>query len=197
MRNFSGYGARAVAVCVTIAVGASGMSACGSAGKTSATIALVSGRDADGDVDTFGQGGRYDTDNDAILGWAPPASGADRKAIVSLIRRYYGAAAAGNGAAACSMLDPLVAEGYVEEHRGKGPIVLQGEDCTQVMSKLFEQSHRGLVEDVAAFRVTVVQRRGNRALALLDFSPTRLLQVMVRRSEGVWRMDVPLDSGAE
>ena len=180
---------RMLLACAAIALATVGTSACGSAGRSSAGKAsAVSGHDADQDIDSRGQGGRYDTDNDATFGWGPLADAADRRAIVALVKRYYEAAAAGDGARACTMLDPLIAEEMIEQNRHS--------TCARIMSRMFQPRHRELVEDVAAFRITAVQLRGNRAVALTDFSPTRLLEVFVRRGHGVWRMDTPLDNGA-
>jgi hypothetical protein len=194
---------RTLTACAAVAVAAVGITACGSgdkgsAGKAPAATTVPSTHDEDGDIDSLGQGGRYDNDNDAILGWGPPAGAVDRRAIVALVRRYYETAAAGDGAKACSMLDPLMVEAVKEgRNGGSGPQSPPGSTCAQIMTSLFQRRHRELVEDVAAFRIAVVQQHGNRAMALTDFSPTRLWQVLVRRTHGVWRMDTPLYSGAE
>jgi hypothetical protein len=152
--------------------------------------------DEDGDIDTLGRG-PYDSDNDANSKYGPPASVTERRAIVAFIHRYYAVALAGNGAAACSMLDPITAETLVERHRhGRGSRSLQGETCAQIMSKLFRLRHRELVEDVAAFRISVVDVRGNRGVALAPFAATREMQLIVHREHGAWSMEVPLDNGA-
>jgi hypothetical protein len=153
-------------------------------------------RDGDDDIDTFGRS-PYDNDNDAVPSYGTAADAADRKAIVAAIHRYYLVAAAGDGATACSLLDPLAAEAVVEHHhRGVGPPSLQGDTCAQTVSKLFRQRHRELTEDVTAFRVTYVKVRGNRGYAYALFAAAREMEIAVRRKDGVWRMDVPLDSGA-
>lgn len=207
---------RALAVLATVVLMAIGVSACGSGGSSSGSpsasvpgnlakstassavsAAKPSGHDGDGDIDTLGRG-PYDTDNDAVLGYGPPADTADRRAIIALIKRYYKVAAADDGAKACSMLDSLIVESIEEEHHlGKGSRSLQGATCAQIMSKLFAHRHRELVEDVAAFRITTVELRGNRGMVLAPFSPTREMQLLVHRQHGVWTMDAPLDNGAQ
>jgi hypothetical protein len=156
--------------------------------------------DGDGDIDRQTRS-PADTDNDAIPEYAPPADPADRKAIVELISRYYAVAARGDGARACSMLDATFAELLVEEHRGRGPRALRGDTCAHILSKLFEQRHRDLAEDIAGgYRVLVVQARGNRGYALVRFpsrNELRELELIVRRTHGVWKMDVVLDNGAQ
>jgi hypothetical protein len=198
---------------IAIGLTVAGVSACGSADRgassgpaqsaaasaravTAATVAAAHERDGDGDIDTLGKA--FDSDNDTPLGYAPPAGPVNRRAIVALLRRYYTTAAAGDGASACSLLDPLFAEQITEEHRpGKGPRSLQGATCARVMSKLFRQRHRELAQDAAEFRVGVVELRQNRGLVLMPYATAREMEVVVHRDDGVWRMDVAVDKGAQ
>jgi hypothetical protein len=151
--------------------------------------------DGDGDIDSLGMG-RYDTDADADPTFGPVATPTEHQAIATLIKRYYAVAAAGNGALACTMLAPLVAEAAVEEHRpGKGPPALRGRGCAQVLSRLFAERHRELVADVATLRVGWTQTKGRRAVALANFGPAREMLVYVRHANGVWQMNTLLDSG--
>ena len=188
-------------MCATIGLLTTGTTACGGssvAARTSSSTAETTPHqlDGDNDIDTLGSGPDYD--NDAVLGYGPPADTADRRVIVSLLKRYYAVAAAGDGAKACSMLDPLVAEEIVEEHHnGKGPSSLRGSTCAQIISKLFKRHHRELAKDVAEFRVTTMELRGNRGLVLMPYSTANETQVIVRRDNGVWRMDEPIDNGAQ
>jgi hypothetical protein len=168
-----------------------------SAGAT--TVPSV--HDGDGDIDRL-MAGRYDTDNDAVPEFGPPADVADRRSILTLFGHYYAAAEAGDGARACSMLDALIAETLVEEHHhGKGPSSLQGDTCIQVISKLFRQHRSELAEDATGgYRVLLIQVRGNRGYVLVRFSAKRELRelrVFVRRVHGVWKMETPLDNGAQ
>jgi hypothetical protein len=193
-----------------VALSAVGVGGCGSAGdRSSAALSGAYahgggvtkgqlahlGHDEDGDIDTLGM--TYDNDNDSTSTYGPPASPAERRAIVAFIRHYYTVAAAGDGATACSMLDPIIAETLVEvHHHGRGPRSLQGNTCAQILSKLFRLRHRELVEDVAGFRISLLDVRGNRGVAFAPFAPTREMQLIVHREHGVWTMEVPLDNGA-
>ncbi len=72
------------------------------------------------------------------------------------------------------MLDPITAETLVERHsRGRGSPSLRGDSCAQIMSKLFRLRHRELVEDMANFRITLVDVRGKRGVAFAPFTATR------------------------
>ncbi len=156
--------------------------------------------DGDEDIDRLTRS-RYDVDNDAIPAFGPPAGPADRRSILALVKRYYAAAAARDGATACTMLDMQITEALLEEHsRGHGPLSLQGHTCAQIMSRLFEHRHRELVEDVTGYRVLAVQVKHQSGYALVHFPAKhelRELQVLVRREHGVWLMNVPLDNGAQ
>jgi hypothetical protein len=188
-------------VYLAVAVGVLPLTGCGGAGNGRSTpIAIARGqlppRDGDKDIDSLGMG-RYDTDNDADPTFGPAATPAEHEAMATLLRRYYDAAAADNGALACTLLDPLVAEAAVEEHRpGKGPPALRGRGCAQVLTKLFAQRHRELAEEAAALRVGWAQTKGQRATVLADFGPTRERLVLVHRSQGVWQMDALLENEA-
>jgi hypothetical protein len=196
--------------CVVLALSAIGASACGSTSKSSsshsatANVAASTGlasarsqRDEDNDIDTRGMGS-VDPDRDAVILYGRSADSADRRQITGLVKRYYTAAAAGEGAKACTMLNPLTAESFVEDHRpGQGPSSLQGNTCAQVLSKLFKQRHQELLEDVASFRIGVVQLRGNYGLVLAPFLPAREMQLFVYHHGGTWTMDVALDNGSE
>ena len=144
--------------------------------------------DGDADNDSLGMG-RLDSDNDAIPTFGRTASTAERGAITSLFRRFYTAAAAGRGAAACSMLYWLVAEELVEEHsRGRGPAARRGVTCAQIAKKIFREHHRELVSDVTELRVTIIQLRRNRGWAVLDFAPARELLGTVQREGAGWKL---------
>ncbi len=175
---------------------------CGCGGESSpappanASSAKLPPSDGDDDIDSLGRG-RYDTDNDANPTYGPPVRAGERPAIVSLIERYYRIAVAGDGAKACSLLDPLVAEATLEEHRpGNGPPALRGRTCAQVLSRIFARRHRELTKDVATMHVGWIQRQARQAVALLHFGPDRERVVRVHRAQGGgWRMYAPIDSG--
>jgi hypothetical protein len=188
------------AYCVLLLAGLI-VAGCGGAGKASSTSGQRSSStqlpvsDGDKDIDSLGQG-PYDTDNDANPTYGPAASASERQAIVALIEGYYKAAAAEEGARACSMLDPLIAEAAVEEHRpGKGSPRLRGRTCAQVLARVFAQRHHELVADAATLRVGWIQRQARQAVMLVHFGSTRELTVRMHLARGRWQMNNLLDSG--
>jgi hypothetical protein len=150
--------------------------------------AIAREHDGDGDNDSLGMG-RLDTDNDASPTFGRPASPTERQQITALFKGFYTAAAADNGARACSMLYWLVAETVVEEHsHGKGPLALRGTTCTQIATKLFKKNHRELVDDLAALKLTIIQLRRNRGWAVLDFAPAHERLGTIQREGTVWKL---------
>jgi hypothetical protein len=145
-------------------------------------------RDGDGDNDSLGMG-PLDPDNDAVPTFGRTAGAPERQAIVSLFRRFYTAAAAGDGVRACSMIYWLAIETTVEEHsNGKGPPSLRGETCAQIATKLFGQHHRELEADRATLKVTIIQLHGKRGWAVLDFAPARERLGTVQREGSAWKL---------
>jgi hypothetical protein len=170
---------------------------CGGSSTTvgGSSIGRLPARDGDEDIDSLGMG-RYDSDGDATPTYGPTANATERRAIVALIKRYYVAAAAEEGIKTCSMLDPLIAEETVEEHRpGKGPPSLRGTTCSQVASKVFAQRHHELAADSATLQVAWIQLQARQAVTLVHFGSTRELIVRVHRAPGGWQMNNLLDSG--
>src|ERR1700722_9331107 len=71
--------------------------------------------DGDGDSSeeyetTFDNGDYHDSDDGAMLNFGKVASRTEARAITMVVKRYYAAAAAGNGARACSLMAPAVAK---------------------------------------------------------------------------------------
>lgn len=168
-----------------------------SAGAAATTVATARAQprlptDSDEDNDNPG-GSRYDADDSPVLRFGHAASAAQERAIASLVKRYYAAGAAGDGASACSLLYPLLAESVVEEY-AQSP-GLRGKTCAEVLSKLFKRRHRELAGDVAALKPTVVRVSGDHGLALVRFGATRERRLLLRRERGAWKMDVLLDVG--
>jgi hypothetical protein len=139
---------------------------------------------------------QYDADDDPVLYLGHAASAADRQGIAHLVKRYYGVAAAGDGAAACSLIYSSLAESVPEDYgQSPGPPSLRGKTCAVVVSKLLKQHRQSLVADRASLTVTRVRVSGSSGLALLRFGTKTERRVLVCREGGVWRMDVLLDIG--
>lgn len=177
----------------------SGVAATGSTTATTASGA-ISTQDytkADGDKDNDNIAAPYDdTNNNEILDYARAASPADKQAVAALIKRYYTAAAAGDGAKACSMLYVTLAEAVPEDY-GKSPPgqpYMQGNTCPAVMTLLFKHLHNQLTVELPLLKVTRVRLDQHHGLAVLSFGKMPERQISVHRERHTWKIEALLDS---
>jgi hypothetical protein len=170
-------------LCLTLA-------ACGDASKQSTggargVTSTAHKNDRDNDND-------HNDDDGNVLDFGQAASATDRQVSVALVTRYFAAAAAANGAMACTLLAPLMAESVVEVDGHSA--ALRGSTCAQVMSKLFRLHHPMLVEKSAALKVVTVRILGNTGLIVLDFPEIpEVRQIGERRIDGRWAIFDLLD----
>jgi hypothetical protein len=137
-------------------------------------------RDRDNDTDN-------NSDDGKVLAFGHAAGAADAQALVALVTSYYRAAAREDGARACSMLYPFVAESIVEGYGQQAS--LRGDTCAAVMRKLFRQRHSALVRDSPTLDVTAVRVDGNKALVVLTFATApEIRQIPERRGSNGWKM---------
>lgn len=165
------------------------LAACGGSGSSASTHAAAS-TTAKKDRDNDSDGG---DDDNPVLYYAQATSGANRRAIESLIVDYYAASATENGAKACTLLMPFVAESVVE-NIGHSPGI-EGKSCASVMSKLFKLHHSELATKVAELKFYSVRANSRKALILVSFSYLpEVRQVILRRdSSGTWKVMSLLD----
>jgi hypothetical protein len=148
--------------------------------------------DPDDDSDSYGR--EPDSDTTRIFGHAADAR--DARAVTALIERYYKAAAAEDGAAACDLMYSVLSESVAEDYGGgAGASYLRGNTCAQVMSKLFEQMHERLRADNATLKVAAVRVHGRRGSVLMSFEGGRAVHYLeVRRELGVWKVNRLIDN---
>jgi hypothetical protein len=150
----------------------------------------IGARPIKADNDRDGDGGADDNL------WGHAASAADRRDIVALVKRYYAIAAAGDGARACAILYSLFAEEVPETYgEPPGDPALRGKTCAAVMSKVFKQRRRQLIQEAPSLKVIGVRIRGLRGLALLSFRGIGERDILVHREKRLWRIDALLDGG--
>jgi hypothetical protein len=143
------------------------------------------GKDRDNDAD-------HNDDDAQFFNYGHAANAPDRQASIALVRHYFAAAAAADGARACRLLVPFVAEAVVE-NEGKSPR-LRGRTCSVVMSKLFGFHRRLLAAKNATLKVLAVRVQGDKALVVLDFpSIAEVRQIGERRVGNAWKLQDLLD----
>jgi ketosteroid isomerase-like protein len=128
----------------------------------------------------------------------PPWDGAEagrseRLAIVSLVKRYYAAAAASDGAHACMMLSADIVAGLSEDPQSSSSPTRQ-RACTAALSRVYKMQHRLLAEDDVSTMV-IVDVRINRdvATAIVGFRTMPVGSVRLLRKKGTWKIDAILD----
>jgi hypothetical protein len=175
-----------------------GLSACGSAHKAAEPASHASSsqqlalpkiepsEDADDDSDKYGS--EPDNENEAF---GHPADAGDARHITAVLRRYYAAAARGDGALACELLYSPLAEAVPEDYGGtSAPAAQRGETCAVVLSKLFDQQHAQL-KDGSKLRVAAVRVYLNRASARFGLGNEAPDQyIMAHRERGPWKVDM-------
>ena len=143
--------------------------------------------DHDGSEDNLDpQNDRYhDRDDASLVAFGVAASPADDGAVKTLVKRYYAAGAASDGAKGCGMIAPGIANSIVENYgRGPGPAYLRGADsCGAVLFRLFRHEHARFA---TPFTVTAVRVSGDEAFAFLGSSATPASYVALRREKGTW-----------
>jgi hypothetical protein len=203
---------RSLLALLTIPLLSLGASACGGAAKSGgsalrASTTLASGNSATGtsstsaaqsvppkdhDEDRDGSpNSRYDSDDYAVLTFGHEAGTADRRVITALAKGFYAAAAAEDGAKACSLIYSLLAESVPETYGevATGPPELRGKTCAVVMTKLFKRDHQELIVHNATLKVTGVRVEAKIGYVLLSFKGVPDRHMALHREFGVWKID--------
>jgi hypothetical protein len=150
--------------------------------------------DRDGDSDNS-SGSYYDRDDDAARRFDHAARGAEKRTIARLARRYYAAAAAGDGAAVCSVVVRSLARAVPEDFgRPSAPPYSRGTTCPQVLSKLLAHYHRQLAAHASVLAISDVRVQHGEGIVVLAFRglPGRRLNIV--RERGAWKLEELLDS---
>jgi hypothetical protein len=150
--------------------------------------------DRDGDIGGRRVNSGYrDPDDVKLLAYGHPAGSVEQQAVRVTVERYYAAAAAEDGPAACSMLLPSLVKAVPEDYGQFGPSYLRGsKTCREAMKRLFKHLHETLQKPVA---VTGVLVNGDHAYALLG-SPQRPANYLTLERQGNrWTVATLLGSG--
>lgn len=151
--------------------------------------------DRDGDNDSSGGKSRYDSDDQRTADFGHPASSAEGATIAALVRRFYAAAAAGNGEKACSMLYSVFAEAVPEDYGTSppGPGYARGTTCPAVLTRVFTHFREQILSKSPKLQITQVRVMGRAGIVLLSFGalPERIIHVL--REGQTWRIQALLD----
>jgi len=150
--------------------------------------------DADKDNDTVAIA-PDEKNNDSVFNFGHAASPADQHAITALIKRYYAAATAENGAKACSMLYSTIEESVPEDYgiSPPAPAYMRGTTCRAVLALLFKHYHPQIALEypkLEVVRVRLIERQG---IAVLHFGSLPERQISVGREGHTWKLKALLD----
>jgi ketosteroid isomerase-like protein len=120
------------------------------------------------------------------------ANRTEARAITELVKRYYAASFAGDGASACALLSASIAKGLVADQTK--PTQGARDSCVEAISPLLAQQHQHLTaEDPATMAMTGVHLNGNLALVALRFKRAPEREIIVQREGRTWKIDAPFD----
>jgi len=150
----------------------------------------------DRDQDSDNPGNSYfDSDDRSLRDFGRVAPPADRRAITRLVKRYFAAAAAHDGAAACAMILPALAKTAPETlGRPPGPSYARGTTCAAVISRIFIHYHRQLAAHLPTLEVSDVRVRGDSCVVVMAFKSLPGREIRLVRERRVWRMAAWLDT---
>jgi hypothetical protein len=156
-------------------------------GNGDSDAASVGGPDPDNDNPTP-QSYRFpDSDDAASFAYGHAPNAATRRAIASIVKRYYAAAAAGDGAGACPLLQPGIARTLPESYAGPlGPAYMRdAKTCAAVLSLLFGHDRAQLSGAIELFAVRVA---GASARAIVSSRTLPASSLLLMRQGGSWRL---------
>jgi hypothetical protein len=137
--------------------------------------------------------GDYDNGTDD-LGFGYPATPQDVRDATALIRRYYAAAAADDGAMACSLTNRAVVKEIAQpEVRIKGGRTMPRLSCAEALARNFRPIVKELVYKRDALAVVRVRVLDNTGLAILHFGAT-IRDITLYREHGRWKIQSMLDT---
>lgn len=150
-------------------------------------------RDLDGDSNSDSP---YDSDDKSALDYGHPADAQDVRSITALVRRYYAAAAAENGAKACSMIYSTYAEAIPEDYGTSppGPKWARGTSCPAVVTLIFKHFHSQIAVRLPKLKVSSVRLREHQGLVLLSFGTLPEREIRVDRESHTWRILALIDN---
>jgi len=190
---------RVFATLVGIAVLGLGVAACAkSGGSAQAGLSSPPGSDTPttATAPTVQQARAY-----SILNYGREASATELRAVAALLERYYTVAANDDGAAACPMLVPSVANSLAEDFGDTVdlPFLRGGKTCKAILTKMFAHRHALLAVEHAGFDLYSLRVHRSGGYAILRFPNMTEREILVGREKGSWKLDamvdIPLYSG--
>ncbi len=142
--------------------------------------------DQDGDADP--RVAYVDGDDRGIADFGHAATASQAATISTLVKDYYAAAGAENGAVACALTYHISVETLPEQYgQPPGPLYLRGAStCPRLLSLIFRHFHHALTVPVEVTGVRVGGEHGN---VLVGFRTLPAGVVDVRREGPAWKVE--------
>jgi hypothetical protein len=148
-------------------------------------------RDGDNDVEVTDD----DSSHNGLVPHGRSASEPYKRAIATLLRRYYAAALASDGSRGCSLLYSPFAESVPSTY-GSGPAGLpyaHGSTCKAVLTNLFKHFHARLAAEAPRLSIRRVLLDEHHGVAVLGFGALPERQIPVVREGRAWRVVALID----
>lgn len=177
-----------VVLCMTAVVIFGGVGCGGSSASTHSVAALRAKRASRTTTSSGSEesSGRSPQNDDYISTYGHEASEPERHQVAQLVSRYYAAALAGRGAAACALVYSSLANSVAEEYGGA--VGLRDSSCSIVLPRLFEHVPALSTADLASTRVTGVRLRGARGFVQLSSRGMLTGEIAIQREGGSWKL---------
>jgi hypothetical protein len=170
------------------------------AGQTTSSSAETSPAPLDATVDADRDNDIHaaadDTNNNRVLSFGHDAVPSERRAITALVKRYYAAALAEDGARGCALLYSTLAEAAPEDDsREPGtPAYMHGQTtCAGVLHALFHHYHAQLAAELPKLQITSVRLEEHKGFAFLRFGKLPERKISVQRERHTWKMSQIFD----
>lgn len=128
-----------------------------------------------------------------------PADSADKRAITTLVKRYYAAALRGDGVGGCSLIDVGLVKAIPSDYGKLGPSFLRraAPNCPAVMSLYYKHEHGTLSHEVPRMQVARVSVKGDQGVAIMRFGSLHERFITQLREHGHWMIAAVLDGELE
>ncbi|HEX4115279.1 MAG TPA: hypothetical protein VHY18_05340 [Solirubrobacteraceae bacterium] len=147
----------------------------------------VGGPDGDTDTPTL-QSHRFpDSDDGPAFAYGHRPGAATVRVITNIVKRYYTAASAGDGAVACALLPSSLARSIPDSYGGPQEPAYQrgGKTCQATLAKFFAHYHKELAAPIKLFAVRV---EGETARAIFSSRTMPASGVFLAREGHAWKI---------
>lgn len=155
--------------------------------RSADNVTIDNDADADNDrIDNRGKG-YLDHDDAVIADFGRPANAAEHSEVEALVKRFYAAALANDGAAGCAAIDSAFKASIPTDYGiPEGIPYAKGNTCPTVARKIFEHFHSEMLK--YRFDTTRVRVKGTRGFVLLGSKDHPASYLPLHREHNQWKL---------